>query len=204
MILSVEAVKGGVGKSTTAVYLGEALARRHGRRVLVIDADPQGTTLEWSYSASDMGEPLTVAVEALPSAVMVRRQLPDLAAKFDDVLIDCPNRDTAIITAALEAADLAVIPTVPGVEELRRVRAAQQLADAVGTPCRVLVTRVDLRTGLARDIFEALDGNGFPRFSAFVRHRADIAATVGASRPQALHDYALVSDELEVTNAVPA
>ena len=90
MICVVEAVKGGVGKSTTALYLSEALARR-GRRVLAVDADPQGTLLEWEATAADAGDPLGVVVEGLPSAVMVRRRLTALAASYDVTVVDCPT-----------------------------------------------------------------------------------------------------------------
>ncbi|MGH8922494.1 MAG: AAA family ATPase [Acidimicrobiales bacterium] len=197
MIYVVEAVKGGVGKSTTALYLGEALARR-GRRVLVVDADPQGTLIEWEAAAADAGEPLGVEVVGLPSAVLVRRRLATLAEGHDAIIVDCPNRDVGIIEAALEQADQAIVPMPPGVEELRRGRAGLQLAERVGIIYRVLLTMVDLRMSLPQDVAEVLDAEGIARFRAVVRRRAAIATAVGASRPQALHDYVHVTDELEV------
>ncbi|MGI8751268.1 MAG: AAA family ATPase [Acidimicrobiales bacterium] len=198
MIFVVEAVKGGVGKSTTALYLGEALARRDCRRVLVVDADPQGTLLEWDAAATDVGNPLSVSVEGLPSAVMLRRRLSGIAERFDTVVVDCPNRDVTIIEAALEQADLAIVPVPPGVEELRRGRAALSLADAAHVSARILVTLVDLRTALTREVLEVIDEEGLPRFRTLVRRRAEIASTVGAGRPGPLHDYSHVADELEV------
>lgn len=197
MIYVVEAVKGGVGKSTTTMYLAEALARVD-RRVLVVDADPQGTLLEWEAAAADAGAPLSVSVEGLPSAVMLRRRLATAAEGFDSVVVDCPNRDVGIIEAALESADLAIVPVPPGVEELRRGRAGLALAEASGTPARILVTLVDSRTALAREVVEVIDDEGLPRFTSLVRRRAEIATTVGACRPVALHDYVHVAAELEV------
>lgn len=197
MIYVVEAVKGGVGKSTSAMYLAEALSRR-GRRVLVIDADPQGTLLEWEAAAAEAGIPLSVRVEGLPSAVLLRRRLASVAEGFDVLVVDCPNREVGVIEAALEQADLAIVPAPPGVEELRRARAGLALARAAGIPARILVTLVDSRTALAREVVEVIDEGGLPRFCSVVRRRAEIAATVGASRPIGLHDYADVAVELEV------
>ena len=196
VICVVEAVKGGVGKSTTALYLSEALAR-HGRRVLAVDADPQGTLLEWEAAAADAGDPLGVTVEGLPSAVMVRRRLTGLAGSYDMTIVDCPNRDVAVIEAALECADEAIVPVPPGVEELRRARAGFALAERAGVPCRALLTLVDIRMSLPQELLEVLDAEGVPRFRSLVRRRAAIASTVGAARPRELHDYAHVAAELE-------
>jgi chromosome partitioning protein len=41
-VVSICSQKGGVGKTTTAVSLGSALAKFFGRKVLVVDLDPQG------------------------------------------------------------------------------------------------------------------------------------------------------------------
>ena len=195
-VLAIESVKGGVSKSTTTAYLGEALAR-DGRKILVVDADPQGTLLEWEAAAAETGRPFGVRVEGMPSAVLLRRRLAGIAAGYDAVLIDCPNRDVGIIEAALELADLAIVPVPPGVEELRRARAGLALATGAQVPARLLVTLVDSRASLARQVLEVLDEEGLPRFTTVVRRRADIANTVGASRPALLHDYAYVAAELE-------
>ena len=47
--------KGGVGKTTTSIYLGTALAP-HGI-IHVLDADPQGSATEWSLRAEETGQP---------------------------------------------------------------------------------------------------------------------------------------------------
>jgi len=195
MIYAVSAVKGGVGKSTTALYLAEALSR-DGHKVLVVDADPQGTILEWEASAEASGAPLSVAVEGLPSAVLLRRRLPALISNYTDIIIDCPNRDVGIIEAAISASSLAIVPCPPGVEELRRARAAINLAEQASTSARLLIT-LYTRTILAREVTEVIDADGtLSRFTTLIRRRASIAETVGATKPDNLYDYETLATEL--------
>jgi chromosome partitioning protein len=196
MIYAISAVKGGVGKSTTALYLAEALSRE-GRKVLVVDADPQGTILEWQASAEESGAPLSVTVEGLPSAVLLRRRLPALAASYDTVIIDCPNRDIGIIEAAISASSLTIVVMQPGVEELRRGRAGIALAEQASTSARLLITLVDTRTKLVRELLEVIDADDtLSRFTTLIRRRAAIAETVGATRPENLYDYEQLAKEL--------
>ena len=53
MNIVVSNVKGGVGKTTTAVYLAAVAADRGRGPILLVDADPQGSTAEW-YDADPL------------------------------------------------------------------------------------------------------------------------------------------------------
>jgi chromosome partitioning protein len=195
MIYATCSVKGGSGKTTTAVYLAEALSRVS-HHVCLVDADPQGSCLTWADSAAESGMPLSVDVEGLPSAVLLRRRLPALAANYDTVIIDCPNRDTQIIETAINASSLLIIPCPPGVEELRRARTALSWAQKMGKPAHLLCTMYT-RTTLAREVTEVIDADDtLSRFDTLIRRRADIASTVGMTRPNDLHDYDLFATEL--------
>jgi chromosome partitioning protein len=51
MIIVVSALKGGVGKTTTSVYLAALAAARH--PATLVDADPQASAADWLESSED-------------------------------------------------------------------------------------------------------------------------------------------------------
>jgi chromosome partitioning protein len=126
-------LKPGTGKTTSAVWLAHVSVRA-GNNVLLVDADPAGSALEWSdLAAWTRGKHSRSGSWALPSRELHRR-LPDIARDDDVVIIDTPQIEdhAAIARSALRYADEIVIPCAPTPIEINRT-----------TPARDEITDVD-------------------------------------------------------------
>ena len=161
-IVAVASLKGGVGKSTIALTLATTL-HGAGHRVLVVDCDPQGTCRTWAARAAELGHegPAVVALDGKA----LRRDLPRLAEGADVVVVDSPPRMGSEARAAMVAADLVLLPTVPGAADLWALQetiAVLEEARAVrDVPAAVVLNRAD-RTLLARMALDALAELGVP------------------------------------------
>lgn len=78
MIVAVVNIKGGVGKTTTAIALA-TLAARKGHEVVVLDADEQSSASLWAWNAEQNGKPLPFSVESANIATL-RRLKPTIRA----------------------------------------------------------------------------------------------------------------------------
>jgi len=124
MKIVVAALKGGVGKTTTSIYLA-ALAAAARKDVLVVDADPQGSAADWIESAEDPALGRVALVEA-PTERLLAKALAG-AAPEQVVVVDSPPGNERIIGHALEQADVVVIPTRVGGVEWPRVDVVRQM-----------------------------------------------------------------------------
>jgi chromosome partitioning protein len=114
MNIVVSNVKGGVGKTTTAVYLAAVAARRARGPIVLVDADPQGATAEW-YDADPFE-----GVELIEGP-SVRTVTKAMNQEEGIVVVDTPPGEGTVVQAALGRADAVVIPTRAGGVEPNRV-----------------------------------------------------------------------------------
>jgi chromosome partitioning protein len=130
-------VKGGVGKTTTSVYLA-AVAAERGHDVVLIDADRQASSAEWLEERPWDGVEL---VEA-PS----ERTLTRAMGRHDGVaIVDTPPGDQRLLQSAVEAADAVVIPTRAGGVEISPVLGTLELVKSK-TPRGVVICSARLGT----------------------------------------------------------
>jgi chromosome partitioning protein len=162
LVICVALLKGGVGKTTTAVALAEAAAP--GARAMLIDADPMGSAYRWSRLAAESGQPFRSAVVPMPAADLPRRLLA-MTRGQEIVVIDAPPPGPGaakIAGGAISTADVVVMPTPPEFAALDRVPATAKEAAEHGVRALAVLTMV--RTGLADHdaAVSALTGWGVP------------------------------------------
>jgi chromosome partitioning protein len=138
MNIVVASLKGGVGKTTAAVYLAAAAATRGYDPVLLVDADRQASSAEWLEESPVEG----VTVVEAPSERTLTRAM---SRHEGTVIVDTPPGDERLAQAAVKAADAVVIPTRAGGVEFTRVVATLDMIPKA-TPRGVVISAARLGT----------------------------------------------------------
>ena len=152
--------KGGVGKTTTAVNLGVGLAMQD-KKVLLVDADPQGVDLV--PSNLELASTEMSLVTAMNRERIMKSYLDQVKDKYDYILIDCMPSLGMITLNALTAADSVIIPVQA---QYLPAKGMTQLLATIAKVKKhtnpnlhvdgVLLTLVDGRTNLAKSTVETL------------------------------------------------
>lgn len=208
LVISFLNQKGGVGKSTLSINVAACFALL-GQRVLLIDADKQGTSSTWASLRSETG----FQVVSMSRENMARDALK-LAADFDFTIIDGPPQAETISRSCIVASDLVVVPIEPGGASrwssdltVRQLKEAQELKPTL--KCGFVVSRRIGGTVLGRDTRMMAADAGIPIFETEIEQRVAYAEamTMGktifewAGRTQAITEIqALTHELLDVLN----
>jgi chromosome partitioning protein len=196
--LALANLKPGTGKTTSAIWLAHVFAEA-GNRVLLVDADPSGSALEWSdLAAMYPGVPpaaFPFRIVALPSPHMHRR-VPEIARTDDVVIIDAPQLEdhAAIALSALRYVDEILIPCAPSPIEINRTTAVRdeisEIAAFREVPARsaVLLNRCIVRANSTVDARVTFQDVGYDVLDTAVPRREVYAQSFGAPIPETGRD----------------
>ena len=168
--------KGGVGKTTITMQLSGTLAR-HGYKVLVVDADPQGTSTRWAASAEDeLPYPATVIGLSI-AGTKVHREVKKFFDDYDIIVIDCPPAaDSPVPQSALLISDLALVPIIPSPPDLwasvgiRKVIESAAVVNEALTS-RLVINQLRERTRLGQEVLRMLPEFGIEICKTMLRQR---------------------------------
>ncbi len=151
-VITIAQQKGGAGKTTIAAHLATAFSQR-GKRVAIIDIDPQGSLTQWhNMREEEFGKDytgmrlVTVSGWRLPSEInMIRREV-------DIIIVDSPPHIQTETKTAIRNSDLVIIPVQPSPMDLWATNSTLELAVTERIPHRVLMNRVVANSKLSKDM----------------------------------------------------
>lgn len=151
MIISVTALKGGVGKTTTAIHLAAYFQEK--APTLLIDADKNRSALHWSRE------------DTLPFMVASQAGATGLVKKYTHIIVDTQARpEPEELKDLARGSDLLILPTTPNHLDLDVTIKAVELLSTMTDNYRVLLTQVDSRTKTGKEARKVLQSAKLPLF----------------------------------------
>jgi chromosome partitioning protein len=198
-VMAIVNQKGGAGKTTLSMNLAAGLSRRG--ETVVIDLDPQGSSLQWASSGS---KPFPATVKQI-AGKWDARTLHQNYRSYQHMVLDCPpSLNSHATVQALRACDVALIPVLPSPIDLwASLRLPQEIEEArkVNTNLKayLVLNQIEPKSAISAAMHEALAEFGLPVLQANLRRRAAYraAALEGVSVFQMGSRGAPAADEIE-------
>ena len=182
MIIALVHQKGGVGKTTLSINIAGTLAKK-GKKVLYVDADPQGSALDWAEARQ---EPSLFTMVGLPKPV-IHKEVVNLSKDYDYVIIDGPPRVSEVTKSILLSSDVAIIPIQPSPYD---VWAAKEVIDIIKEAAvyneklkiAFAINRKIVNTAIGRDVAAALSEYEAPVLETAIGQRVIFAESATGGR----------------------
>ncbi|MEL4898001.1 ParA family protein [Crocosphaera sp. Alani8] len=155
MIISITALKGGVGKTTTSIHLAAYLQEK--APTLLIDADRNRSALIWSKE------------DKLPFHVASQAGSTSIIRKYPHIIVDTRARpEPEEFKDLADGSDLLIVPTTPNHLDLDATFKAVEQLQALNANFKVLLTKVDGRAKSGQEAKKRLREADLPRFKTSI------------------------------------
>jgi chromosome partitioning protein len=173
LVITVAQQKGGAGKTMLAANLAAAMAT--GRRVCLLDIDPQRSLTRWHEIRSRQSKPLPAIGLSDVSGWRLRAELDRLTASHDALIVDTPPQVDTDAKLAIRAADLVVVPLQPSPPDLWAAAGTVQLARAEKRPMRLVLNRAPASSRLRAQVEREAEAAGYAVLATAIGNRAGFA-----------------------------
>lgn len=196
-VISILNQKGGSGKTTIAINLAHSLTLK-GFKVLLVDADPQGSARDWNEENEG---------NVIPVVGLDRETLPkDLQAikdGYDFIVIDGAPQIAKLAAAAVKTSDLVLIPCQPSPYDIWAasdlvdiIKARQDVTD--GKPkAAFIISRSIKNTKLGNEIAEALASYELPVMEHGTSQRVAYPTTASEGNTVFMEPESQAANEIE-------
>lgn len=170
--------KGGVGKTTLSLNMAGYFAKA-GERVLLVDADPQGSSLAWCAEREEQC-PFSVIGKAVPN---LHKDLPDLARGYDRVIVDGAPRNNELIRSCILASEFVLMPVQPSKLDIWACQDVTQLLSEArqfhqSLNAAFVINRKIKNTVIGKKVAKEFESQDFPVLEAPIHQRVIYAESV--------------------------